>query len=176
MAKFCPILNRKVVYLDCLECDDKQCEKTKTKQNNKGETEMNARILTQKEVEELRNKYPKGTKIRLIKMDDPYPIPEGMIGEVDLIDDGGNVWMKWLNGRTLPLNTDIDDFEVIKPVKVTLAWDNGTNLTRIFARESEAIVFVAEAKTTCKEKKWFPPKVTYQDTEAKDLLELVKNY
>ena len=39
MAKFCPILNRKVVYLDCLECDDKQCEhpKIKTKQEEKGE-------------------------------------------------------------------------------------------------------------------------------------------
>ena len=37
MAKYCPILNRKVVYLDCLECDDKQCEQPKTKQEEKGE-------------------------------------------------------------------------------------------------------------------------------------------
>lgn len=27
MAKYCPILKRKVVYLDCLECDTKECEK-----------------------------------------------------------------------------------------------------------------------------------------------------
>lgn len=38
MAKFCPILNRKVVYLDCLECDDKQCKNPKTTQKEeKGE-------------------------------------------------------------------------------------------------------------------------------------------
>ena len=30
MAKFCPILNRIVVYMTCLECDDKQCEKQAT--------------------------------------------------------------------------------------------------------------------------------------------------
>ena len=27
MAKYCPILKRKVVYLDCLECETKECEK-----------------------------------------------------------------------------------------------------------------------------------------------------
>lgn len=27
MAKYCPILKRNVVYLDCLECEDKLCEK-----------------------------------------------------------------------------------------------------------------------------------------------------
>lgn len=27
MSKYCPILNRKVVYLDCLECDEKICQK-----------------------------------------------------------------------------------------------------------------------------------------------------
>lgn len=41
MAKYCPILDRKVVYLDCLECDDKQCENSKQKQENKEEGETN---------------------------------------------------------------------------------------------------------------------------------------
>ena len=27
MSKYCPILKRKIIYLDCLECEDKQCEK-----------------------------------------------------------------------------------------------------------------------------------------------------
>ncbi len=26
MSKFCPIQNRKVVYIDCLECEDKICK------------------------------------------------------------------------------------------------------------------------------------------------------
>jgi hypothetical protein len=28
MSKYCPILERNVVYLDCLDCDEKLCEKT----------------------------------------------------------------------------------------------------------------------------------------------------
>lgn len=27
MAKLCPITNKKVIYLTCLECDEKLCEK-----------------------------------------------------------------------------------------------------------------------------------------------------
>ena len=28
MAKYCPILNRKVVYLECLECEEKLCKQS----------------------------------------------------------------------------------------------------------------------------------------------------
>jgi hypothetical protein len=30
MSKYCPILNRKVVYLVCLECDEKICQEKTT--------------------------------------------------------------------------------------------------------------------------------------------------
>ena len=30
MSRYCPIVDRKVVYLDCLECDDRVCEKGPT--------------------------------------------------------------------------------------------------------------------------------------------------
>lgn len=29
MAKYCPVYKIKVVYLDCLECEDKLCKKKK---------------------------------------------------------------------------------------------------------------------------------------------------
>ncbi len=29
MSKLCPILNEKVVYLECLECEDKECQHPK---------------------------------------------------------------------------------------------------------------------------------------------------
>ena len=48
---------------------------------------------TEKELEKLRAKYPKGTKIRLIHMNDPQPVPTRTIGEVALIDDAGNIHM-----------------------------------------------------------------------------------
>ena len=28
MSKFCPITNSKVVYLECLDCEEKLCEKS----------------------------------------------------------------------------------------------------------------------------------------------------
>ena len=65
------------------------------------------------ELEKLRAKYPKGTKIRLIHMDDPQPVPSGTIGEVALIDDAGNIHLNWQNGRSLAIIEDVDDFEVI---------------------------------------------------------------
>ena len=69
---------------------------------------------TEKELEMLRAKYPKGTKIRLIRMDDPQPVPSGTIGEVALIDDAGNIHMIWQNGRSLAIIEGIDDFEIIE--------------------------------------------------------------
>lgn len=28
MAKICPVTNEKVLYLDCLDCDEKECQKS----------------------------------------------------------------------------------------------------------------------------------------------------
>jgi len=46
-------------------------------------------------------------------MEDPYhPILPGTEGEVDFVDDGGQIFMKWNNGRTLPLAPGKDSFTV----------------------------------------------------------------
>ncbi len=72
------------------------------------------RFPSKEEVECLRVQYPVGTKIRLRCMDDPFaPVPTGTIGEVALIDDAGNIHMKWENGRSLALIEGVDDFTVI---------------------------------------------------------------
>lgn len=73
------------------------------------------RFPNKDEVERLRARYPVGTKIRLRHMDDPFaPVPAGTIGEVALIDDAGNIHMKWENGRSLALIEGVDDFTVIE--------------------------------------------------------------
>ena len=66
------------------------------------------------ELEALRERDPAGTRIRLIRMDDPYaPVPPGTVGEVAFVDDAGNIHMKWQGGRSLALIEGVDEFEVI---------------------------------------------------------------
>ncbi len=71
-------------------------------------------FLNELQLKALRERYPAGTIIRLKHMNDPFtPVPPGTIGEVQMVDDGGNIHMKWQNGRTLSLIDGVDDFEVI---------------------------------------------------------------
>lgn len=66
------------------------------------------------ELKALRERYPAGTRIRLIHMaDDIAPVPPGTIGSVVIIDDAGNIHMNWENGRSLALIEGVDEFEVI---------------------------------------------------------------
>ena len=51
--------------------------------------------VTQSELRCLRQQYPKGTRLQLISMEDPHGVPEGTVGEVDFIDDAGQIHMKW---------------------------------------------------------------------------------
>lgn len=47
------------------------------------------------ELKALRERYPAGTRIRLIQMDDAFaPVPPGTTGSVAIIDDAGNIHMK----------------------------------------------------------------------------------
>lgn len=64
--------------------------------------------------EDLRKRYPEGTRIRLIHMGpDPRPVPPGTLGTVKGIDGDGGIRMCWDNGRTLKLIEEEDDFVVI---------------------------------------------------------------
>lgn len=69
----------------------------------------------------IKEQYPPGTRIRLNSMKDPYhPILPGTEGEVDFVDDEGQIFMKWDNGRTLPLAPGEDSFTVLSPKLTTL--------------------------------------------------------
>ena len=77
--------------------------------------------MDRKMVNFIKEQYPPGTRIRLNAMDDPYaPILPGTEGEVDFVDDKGQIFMKWDNGRTLPLVPGEDSFTVLPPKLTTL--------------------------------------------------------
>ena len=65
------------------------------------------------EVERLKERYLKGTRIRLVEMRDPQAVEAGMIGTVEAVDDAGSIHMKWDNGRGLALIPGEDSFEVL---------------------------------------------------------------
>lgn len=69
---------------------------------------MNAKI-----VELLKKRYPAGTRVRLLKMEDSNPVPVGMLGTVEGVDDIGSLIVQWDNGRQLHVLHGIDEVEKI---------------------------------------------------------------
>lgn len=54
-----------------------------------------------------------GTRIRMIKMDDPNPIEPGTEGTIDHVDGMNHYHVKWDNGRHLAVIPDEDKFELL---------------------------------------------------------------
>lgn len=72
-----------------------------------------------KQIEILRKRYPIGTRIKLVHMDDIQAPPTGTLGTVRYVDDIGTIHIKWDNGSSLGLVVGEDNFVVIqKPVNV----------------------------------------------------------
>ena len=73
----------------------------------------NMRFPSREEVATLREKYPEGTKIELIEMDEEKNPPPGTIGTVISVDDSGQLMIRWETGSTLSLIPGVDLFKVI---------------------------------------------------------------
>ena len=53
-------------------------------------------------VQALRKRYPKGARVVLVRMNDPYTkLRPGDLGTVDFIDDVGTLFCRWDNGSTI---------------------------------------------------------------------------
>lgn len=76
--------------------------------------ERSHKIMTRTEVDGMKKRFPSGTRIRLISLDDPYrELPEGSMGTVDEVDDAGTVHVKWDAGFQLGLVSGTDQFEAV---------------------------------------------------------------
>ena len=92
MSRICPQTGEAVLYMDCLECDEKIC---------KGGTNM---IFPNREtVKRLQEKYPEGTRVELLVMNDFQAPPIGTKGTVRYVDDAGSIGVDWDNGSTLSI-------------------------------------------------------------------------
>ena len=54
-----------------------------------------------------------GRRIKMIFMEDPYPITPGMEGVIHNVDDLNQYIVKWDNGRTLSVIPEVDQFEIL---------------------------------------------------------------
>lgn len=62
-------------------------------------------------VEFIRKRYPVGTRVRLVKMnEEAHPVAPGTYGSITMIDDIGTLHMNWDNGSCLGLVVGVDEF------------------------------------------------------------------
>ena len=65
-------------------------------------------------IELMRKEYKKGTRVKLISMDDPYyKIPEGTLGTVMYVDDLGDIGVNWDNGSSLKVVYGVDFVKIV---------------------------------------------------------------
>ena len=59
------------------------------------------RFPSKETVERIRKNYPVGTRVELVRMDDPQAPPVGTKGTVQGVDDIGSIMVCWDNGSDL---------------------------------------------------------------------------
>ena len=71
--------------------------------------------IDEETLKNLRRNYPKGSKVKLIQMDDPYTtIPKETIGIVSKVDDAGTIHVNWETGSSLGVVYGVDKCELIE--------------------------------------------------------------
>lgn len=80
-------------------------------------------------VEQVRKKYPVGSRVELVKMDDVQAPPIGTRGTVRGVDDTGSIMVAWDNGCGLNVVYGEDICRKLDSVKITCygqteVWDS----------------------------------------------------
>ena len=69
--------------------------------------------MNYKNLQKIRDKYPAGSRVRLLHMDDPQAPPEGTEGTIRFVDDIGTIHVSWDTGSGLGVCLGVDIIEVI---------------------------------------------------------------
>ena len=69
---------------------------------------------SREQIAALRERYPHGTKVKLLAMDDPQAPPTGTRGEVMGVDDAGQLLVRWETGSSLSIILGVDRFEIVQ--------------------------------------------------------------
>ena len=72
------------------------------------------RLPSKEQIVALRQRYPRGTKVELLGMDDPQAPPTGTRGEVMGVDDAGQIFVRWETGSSLSLIPGVDSFRIVQ--------------------------------------------------------------
>lgn len=71
--------------------------------------------VSRQTLERLRKEYPAGTRVELIRLDDPYrKIPSGTIGTVEFVDDAGQLHTVWDEHGALAMIYGVDEWRKVK--------------------------------------------------------------
>ena len=77
--------------------------------------------IKKEELEALREKYPPGCRVELVKMDDPFrEMPSGLQGVVTGVDDSGSIHVNWQNGSSLAVIFGEDECRKVEDGEVTV--------------------------------------------------------
>ena len=70
--------------------------------------------ISKEALSRIREEYPKGARVELLKMDDPQAPPIGTKGTVRGVDDTGSIMVRWDTGSGLSVVYEEDACRIIK--------------------------------------------------------------
>mgnify|MGYP002681780272 FL=1 len=73
------------------------------------------RIISKEALQVLQAQFPKGTRVELLKMDDPQAPPIGTYGTVLGVDDIGSILVSWDSGGSLNIVYGEDECRIVEP-------------------------------------------------------------
>lgn len=85
-----------------------------------------------------------GMRIRMLSMEDEFPVDEGMEGTIHTIDDLGTLHVKWDDGRNIGIIPGIDEYQLLPPE------DEQINLDFFNEDKNERLVKKIQAKPLTK--------------------------